>query len=96
MNVRTLLNIKRKQILALAAKHGVRKIRVFGSVVRGEAREDSDVDFLVDVGPDHSPFFPGGLVVDLEELLGRKVDIVIEGGESPYLRERIHAEAVAL
>lgn len=94
MGVRELLKKHREAILAIAARHGARNVRVFGSVARGEATEESDVDFLVDVGPQHSPFFPGGLAVDLEELLGREVDIVVEGGESPYLRARIHAEAV--
>ncbi|MCZ7646114.1 MAG: nucleotidyltransferase family protein [Planctomycetota bacterium] len=94
MNIRDLLKAKREAILAVAAKHGARNVRIFGSVARGEADEQSDIDFLVDVGPLHSPFFPGGLAIDLEELLGREVDIVVEGGESPYLRARIHAEAI--
>ena len=55
-------------------------MRVFGSVARGEARPESDVDFLVDVRPIHSAFFPGGLVADLEDLLGWRVDVVEPAG----------------
>ena len=96
MGIETLLNDKREQVLQLAARHGARNVRVFGSVARGEARPDSDIDFLVDCGPDPSPFFPGGLLMDLEELLGRRVDIVTERGLHPYLRDKILREAVAL
>ncbi|HEY3321742.1 MAG TPA: nucleotidyltransferase family protein [Planctomycetota bacterium] len=91
-----LLQEKRADILRLASKHGALNVRVFGSFVRGEIRPDSDVDFLVDVGPKHSAFFPGGLLADLEELLGRKVDIVTEKGLHWYIREHVLKEAVAL
>jgi hypothetical protein len=62
----------------------------------GEARPDSDIDLLVDVGPRHSSFFPGGLVVDLEELLGRRADVVKPEGLHWYVRDQILKEAVPL
>jgi uncharacterized protein len=85
---------KREAILEIAARHGATSIRVFGSVARGDAGADSDVDFLVEVGPVHSRFFPGGLVLDLEDLLGRKVDVVEPDGLHPLLREAVLREAV--
>lgn len=94
--MRELLKNKREEILQIAAKHGVRRIRVFGSMARGDARPDSDVDFLVEAGPKHSAFFPGGLVLDLENLLGRHVDVVEPEGIYPPLKETILKEAVAL
>ena len=78
MSTDELLKEKREEILRTASKHGARNVRVFGSVARGEARPDSDVDLLVEVGPDRTPFFPGGLIADLEELLGKKVQVVTQ------------------
>jgi len=92
----TLLEEKRDQILELASRHGVTRIRVFGSVARGQMRPSSDVDLLVDVGPNPSPWFPGGLVADLEELLGRPVQVVTERGLSDLLRDRVLTEAIPL
>ena len=80
MGVNEILKEKREEILRIAERHGAYNVRVFGSVARGDARPDSDVDFLVDVGPNRSFFFPGGLVADLENLLGRHVDVASEGG----------------
>ena len=80
----------------VAARHGAQNIRIFGSAARGEAGEDSDIDFLVEVGTNRTPFFPGGLLADLEELLGRKVDIVTEEGLHWYIREQVLNEAVPL
>ncbi len=96
MMVEETLRIKRGDILRVAARHGARNVRVFGSAVRGEAGPESDIDFLVDVGPDHTPFFPGGLLADLEELLGCKVDIVTEEALHWYIRDRVLKEAVPL
>jgi hypothetical protein len=96
MGLTELLREKRLGILTIAAKHGAYNIRIFGSVARGEADEASDVDFLVDAGPRRTPFFPGGLVVDLEALLGRRVDVVMEKGLRTRLRERVLQEAVPL
>ncbi len=96
MGVSEILRKKKSEILRIAEKHGVLQIRVFGSVARGEATDKSDVDFLVEVGPKHSSFFPGGLVADLEELLGRDVDVVEPAGIYPPLKEAILREAVPL
>ena len=96
MGIEELLKSKRPEILAIAARHGARNVRVFGSAARGEAGADSDLDLLVDVGPDRTPFFPGGLLADLEDLLGCKVDVVTEDALHWYIRERVLKEAVPL
>lgn len=96
MNVRRLLKQHRNAILAVAAKHGARNVRVFGSAARGEAREDSDVDVLVAMESGRTLLDLVALSDELEALLGRPVDVVTENGVSPYLRERIYAEAVAV
>ena len=96
MDTRKFLAEKREDILRIAARHGAFNVRLFGSVARGEARPDSDIDLLVEVGPRHSSFFPGGLAADLEELLGRHVDIVEPEGLHWYVREQILNEAVPL
>ena len=83
MGIPEIIQSKRDDILRIASMHGVRQIRIFGSFARGDARSDSDVDFLVEVGPNHSAFFPGGLVADLEDLLGRRVDVVEPEGIYP-------------
>src|SRR5262245_35042117 len=88
-----LLQEKREAILQLAAKHGVRNVRVFGSVARHEANEQSDIDFLVDMEPGRSLMDQGGLLMDLRELLGREVDVVTEKGLYWLLRRRILKEA---
>lgn len=93
MKLEELLREKRDEILRICAKHGARNVRVFGSVVRGEAGEDSDVDFLVEFEPGRSLLDQAGLVLDLEELLGRKVDVVTERGLYWLLRRRILKEA---
>jgi predicted nucleotidyltransferase len=91
-----LVTTKREQILRLARRHGVTGVRVFGSMARGDAGPQSDVDLLVEVGPEPSPWFPGGLVAELEELLGRRVQVVTERGLDELLRERVLEEAVPL
>ena len=90
------LATNREEILRICAKHGARNVRVFGSFARGEAGPDSDVDFLVDVGPEHTPWFPGGLLMDLQDLLGRRVDIAEPDGLHWYIREKVLKEAVPL
>jgi predicted nucleotidyltransferase len=87
---------KREEILQVAKRHGVTRVRVFGSMARGDAMLKSDVDLLVDVGPNPSPWFPGGLVADLEELLGRPVQVITERGLDVLLRDRVLREAVQL
>jgi predicted nucleotidyltransferase len=94
MGIEEILGSKRDEILRIAAKHGVTNIRVFGSVARGEAGPESDVDFLVEIVERVSPWFPAGLIRDLEELLGREVDVVTTNGLHWYLKDRIFAEAV--
>lgn len=90
------LRARRREILEIASRHGARNVRVFGSVVREEAGPESDIDLLVDVGPDHSPWFPAGLEADLEALLGLPVDVVTEDALHWYIRERVLTEAVPL
>jgi predicted nucleotidyltransferase len=91
-----LIRAKREEILRIAAKHGARNIRVFGSVARGEARAESDVDFLIDADPVTSSWFPAGLIVDLQDLLGRPIEVVTEKGLNPLIRDRVLQEAVPL
>lgn len=93
MTLEQRLKEKRDEILRVAAKHGARNVRVFGSVVRGEAGDQSDIDFLVEFEPGRSLLDHAGLVLDLEELLGRKVDVVTERGLYWLLRRRILKEA---
>jgi hypothetical protein len=87
---------QRDAILRIAARYGARNVRVFGSAAREEATDDSDVDILVDLEPNRSLLDQVGLKQELEELLGCTVDVVVEGGISPYLEERILSEAVPL
>lgn len=87
---------KRSEILNIAKRHGVISIRVFGSYARGEASEQSDIDFLIKVGPEHSRWFPGGLVADLEELIGKTIDVVEEDVLSDDLRKKILNESIPL
>ncbi len=91
-----LVRAKREQIRKIAAQHGARNVRVFGSVARGDARPDSDVDFLIDVEPVTSSWFPAGLVQDLESLLGRRVEVVTERGLNHLIRDEILREAVPI
>jgi len=85
-----------KDILSLAHKHGAVRISVFGSRARGDARADSDVDLLVAAGPHHSPFFPGGLLMDLQDLLGCSVNMTETEALNNAIRDQIMKEAVAL
>ena len=90
------LQTKREDVLEVAQRHGVTSIRVFGSVARGEESADSDIDLLITTGPKVSPWFPAGLILELEQLLGRHIDIVTESGLNPLLRDQVLSEAVAL
>src|SRR5438552_17011706 len=91
-----LLRTKREDILRIAARYGAYNVRIFGSVARGEADEKSDIDLLVDMEPKRSLLELAGLLVELEELLGCKVDVVTEKGLRDRIRERVLKEAVAL
>jgi len=93
MSLQQILREKRQEILAIAAKHGAYNVRIFGSVARGDEGPESDVDFLIDYGPHRTPFFPGGLLMDLEKLLGCKVHVVTEKAVHWYIRERVLKEA---
>lgn len=84
---------RRDEIARIAERYGAKNIRVFGSVSRGEADEDSDIDFLVDLESGRSLLDLGGLLMDLEKLLERRVDVVTEKGLRPRIRERILREA---
>ena len=96
MGIKELLANKREAILRLAANRGANNIRVFGSVARGDAHPDSDVDFLVEFEPRRSLIDQGLLIEDLQNLLGRRVDVVEPGGLHWYVRDRILEEAVPL
>ena len=96
MGIEALLKEKREEILRIAARHGAHNVRVFGSVARGDADDKSDVDFLVEMEPGRSLFDLGGLLTDLEGLLGRHVDVITERGLKPRIRTRVLNEAVAL
>jgi len=87
---------KRDQILKIAAKRGAKRIRLFGSAARGDSGPGSDVDFLVEFEPGRSLLDQGGLLMDLQELLGCKVDVVSERALRPRYRERVLREAVLL
>jgi predicted nucleotidyltransferase len=93
VDTQQLLREKREEILATAARHGARDVRVFGSVARGKARPDSDVDFLVTMEPGRSLLDLGALLMDLRDLLGREVDVVTEAGLRARIRPRVLDEA---
>jgi predicted nucleotidyltransferase len=96
MTLETLLRAKRDEILQICAKYGARNVRVFGSVARGEADEQSDIDLLVEFEPNRSLLDHAGLWVELQELLGVKVDVVSERGLKPRIRQRVLQEAIPL
>ena len=87
---------KRNEILVVANRYGARKVRVFGSLARGESGRDGDVDFLVELEPGRSLLDVIAIKQDLEELLQRKVDVVTEGAVSPYIRSDIMSQAISL
>ncbi len=91
-----LVREKREEILRIAASHGAHNVRIFGSVARGEAGPESDVDVLVDMEAGRSLFDLGGLLSDLQELLNQPVDVVTEKGLREHIRERVLREAVPL
>jgi hypothetical protein len=90
------LQAKRQEILRIAAQHGARSIRLFGSVARGDSRPDSDVDLLVEMEPGRSLLDIGALLMELQQLLGRRVDIVEPEGLHWYIRDQVLQEAVPL
>jgi len=96
MTTAEMLKSKRSEILRLASQHGAHNVRVFGSVARGEAGRMSDVDLLVEMDQGRSLLDLIELSQELEAFLQRKVDILTDEGLSPYLEQRIHAEAIPL
>jgi hypothetical protein len=96
MTASDIVREKREEILAIAHKHGAFNIRVFGSVARGEADEQSDIDLLVDLHAGRSVFDLGALIVELNESIGTRVDVLTERGIRARIRDRIIQEAIAL
>jgi len=89
MAIEEMLRERRDEIQRIAAEHGVTRLRVIRSVARGEAQPDSDLDLLIEVGSATSSWFPAGLIMDLEQLLGCRVDVVTERALNPALRETV-------
>ncbi len=96
MGIDELLREKREEILKIAAKHGAYNVRIFGSVARGEATADSDVDFLVEIEQGRNLLDRIALIQDLEALLGRKVDVAKPKNLHECIREKVLKEAVRL
>ena len=96
MGIEEDIKSKGSEIRRIAERHGASNVRVFGSVARGEAKPESDVDLLVDVTSQTSAWFPAGLILDLEKLLGRRVEIITEKALNKDLRERVLREATPL
>ena len=96
MSLDELLQTKREDILRIASRYGAYNVRIFGSVARGQVDSESDIDFLVNMEPGRSLFDLGGLLADLEDLLGCNVDVVTEDGLRDRIRNRVLNEAVAL
>ena len=90
------LKSRRAEIVAIAERHGASHVRVFGSVARGEAGEESDVDFVVEFESGRSLLDHGALIMDLQDALGCKVDVISARGMRDRLRARVEAEAVAI
>ncbi len=91
-----LLKQKRQEVIAIAERRGARNLRVFGSIARGTDKEDSDIDLLVDLDPDRSLMDLGGLLIDLTEALGRRVDVLTIEGIRKKIRHQILKEAKSL
>lgn len=96
MSTLDVLRGKQSDIRSIAAKHGAGNVRVFGSVARGDSRPNSDVDLLIDIVGPTTPWFPGGLLNDLEALLGKRVDLVIARSLNPLTRETVLQDIVPL
>ena len=90
------LRQRKSKIVQIARKHGAGNVRVFGSVARGEDSKDSDIDLLIDVVGKPSSWFPSGMALELQDLLGRHVDILTERALHPLLHDKVVREAVPL
>jgi len=93
MTIRRFLHEQRDAIKQIADRHGVTRLQLFGSVARSEDTPDSDIDLLIETGAETSAWFPAGLILDLDQLLGRRVEVVTERALRPELRERVLQEA---
>jgi uncharacterized protein len=96
VGIQELIKIKRNEILHLSTKHGAKKVRLIGSVARKEETPESDVDFLVEMESGRSLLDHAALILALQDLLGRKVDVASERGLRPRVRERVLKEAIPL
>jgi len=96
MGISEIIGSKREEIFALAAKYGASNVRVFGSVAQGTANGDSDIDFLVDLEKGRSLLDLGGLLMDLQKLLGRDVDVITPAGLRERIRNSVLNRAVEL
>ena len=90
------LRNRKREIEAIAKKHGAGNVRVFGSVAREEDSPASDIDFLIDVVGNTTSWFPSGMALELQDLLGRRVDVLTERALHPVLRDRVLREAIPL
>jgi predicted nucleotidyltransferase len=95
MNIQELKN-KRESIISVVERNGGTKVRIFGSLARGEGLTDSDVDILIELDPGRSLLDILAIKQDLEDLLHRNVDVLTESAVSPYIKDDIMSEAVAL
>jgi predicted nucleotidyltransferase len=96
MAIKELLNIKRTEILRIVAKHGGRNVRVFGSVARGEEGKHSDIDLLVELEPGRSLMDHAAMLLELQESLGYRVDVISDRGIKPRIRDIVLQEAIPL
>ena len=96
MRINTVLKDKREEILRIATVHGAHNVRVFGSLARGEAGPESDLDILVKLDPSRSLLDIITIKQDLEDLLGCEVDVVTEAAISPYIRDQVLKEAIVV
>lgn len=96
MKTGTLILERKEEILKIAYRHGARNLRLFGSFARGQESQSSDIDILVEVGENPSPWFPAGLIADLEELLGTRVHVVTVWALHSSIRDNVLEQAVPL
>ncbi|MEN8264397.1 MAG: nucleotidyltransferase family protein [Nitrospirota bacterium] len=96
MSISSIIKNRREEVINIARKYGAKNVRVFGSMARGEESADSDLDIIVEMEHGSSLLDIIAIKQDIEELLGRKVDVVTEASISPYIRDAVLKEAVNL